>query len=94
MLGAGSQILKVTFTPTDTTHYTTATAQVALMVDQANPTINTWPTASSINYGQPLAYSILKQSGSASVSGTFAFTIPGAAPTAPAYGAQGVTFTA
>ena len=42
MLGAGaSQALQVTFTPTDTTDYTTATATVSITVNQAEPTI-TW----------------------------------------------------
>ena len=39
VLGAGSQTLKVTFTPTDTTDYTTATGQVTLTVNHAALTV-------------------------------------------------------
>jgi sugar lactone lactonase YvrE len=39
MLGAGSQTLKVTFTPTDATDYTTGTGQVTLTVNQAVLTV-------------------------------------------------------
>jgi beta-glucanase (GH16 family) len=41
MLAVGSQMLSVTFTPTDTTDYTTAAAKVTLMVNAAAPTIST-----------------------------------------------------
>ena len=41
VLGAGSQTLSVTFTPTDTTDYKTATAETTIVVAQATPTI-TW----------------------------------------------------
>src|SRR6202007_1784500 len=51
---AGTDTLSVTFTPTDTTNYTTATATVQLMVSQATPTI-TWATPAGITYGTPLS---------------------------------------
>jgi hypothetical protein len=38
VLGAGAQTLTATFTPTDTTDYKTATANVTLIVNQAAPT--------------------------------------------------------
>jgi beta-glucanase (GH16 family) len=41
VLAAGSQTLSVTFTPTDTTDYTTATAKVTLMVNPTAPAIST-----------------------------------------------------
>ena len=41
VVGAGRQMLSVTFTPTDTADYTTATASVTLTVNQATPVI-TW----------------------------------------------------
>ena len=41
MLAVGSQTLSVTFTPTDTTDYTTSGAKVTLMVNAAAPTIST-----------------------------------------------------
>jgi hypothetical protein len=54
VLGAGSDILSVTFTPTDTADYTTASASVTLTVDKADPTV-TWPTPGPITYGTPLS---------------------------------------
>ena len=60
-------------------------------VDKANPTILSWPAASNISYGETLASSTLT-GGSASVSGSFAFTTPLAVPAAGT-AAQGVAFT-
>jgi hypothetical protein len=81
----------VTFTPTDTTDYSTVTGTVSLTVTRATPTVSAWPTASAITYGQTLASSTLT-GGAASVAGSFAFTTP---TTAPAVGtaSQSVTFT-
>ncbi len=39
VLNAGSQTLSVTFTPTDTTAYTTANAMVTLQINKATPTV-------------------------------------------------------
>jgi hypothetical protein len=91
VLNAGQQTLSVTLTPTDTTDYTTATATVALTVNQATPSVTTWPTASSITYGQTLASSTLT-GGASNPAGSFAFTTP---TTAPGLGTtpQSVTFT-
>jgi hypothetical protein len=88
---AGTHTLSVTFTPTDTADYNSATASVTLTVNKAAPTVSTWPTASAITYGQTLASSTLS-GGSGSVGGSFAFTTPG---TVPGVGTalQGVTFT-
>jgi len=71
VLGAGSQTLSVTFTPTDTTDYTTATATVTLVVNQATPTI-TWATPSPITYGTALSSTQLNAT--ASVPGTFVYS--------------------
>ena len=81
----------MTFTPTDTTDYTTATATVQLVVNQAVPTVSAWPTASAIASGQALSASTLT-GGTASVPGTFAWTAPS---TIPAVGtdSEGVAFT-
>ena len=49
MLNAGTQTLNVTFTPTDTTNYTTATASVSLVVNKAVLTVA--PNAASRTYG-------------------------------------------
>jgi hypothetical protein len=70
-LPLGTQTLKVTFTPNDTTLYTTATAQVSLLVNQTRPVV-TWPTPSPITYGTALSASQLDAS--TTVAGTFAYS--------------------
>ena len=45
----------MTFTPTSTTQYTTATHAANVTVNQLTPTVSSWPTASSITYGQALS---------------------------------------
>jgi hypothetical protein len=72
VLNAGSQTLTATFTPTDTTDYTTATATVQLTVNQAIPTI-TWAAPAAITYGAALTATQLN-AGSDGVAGTFAYT--------------------
>jgi hypothetical protein len=81
----------VTFTPTDTTDYLTVVGSANVTVNKAAPSSITWPTASSITYGQSLASSTLS-GGASTPAGTFAFTTPG---TAPPIGtnSQSVTFT-
>jgi hypothetical protein len=49
----------VTFTPTDATDYSTLTGTASVTVNKATPSVTTWPTASSITYGQTLASSTL-----------------------------------
>jgi hypothetical protein len=71
VLGAGQQTLTATFTPTDTTDYTTASASVTLTVNKATPTI-TWATPAAITYGTPLSATQLNAT--ASVAGTFAYS--------------------
>ena len=96
VLSAGTQILSVTFTPTDTTDYTTATQTAQLVVSQAVPAI-TWPTPAAITYGTPLTSNQLDATASAlgapSVPGTFTYTP--AAGTVLSAGTQtlSVTFT-
>jgi hypothetical protein len=55
----GTNTLSVTFTPTDTTDYSTSTATVQLVVDKPNNPIETptiqWPTPAPITYGTPLS---------------------------------------
>ncbi len=88
--GAGTPSESVTFTPTDTADYNTATGSVSVLVNPATPTVTAWPTASAITYGQTLASSTLS-GGTASVAGTFAWTT---STTAPAIGtaSESVTF--
>ena len=56
ILGVGSQTLSVTFTPTDTTDYTTATATVQLTVNQATPAALTTPTPGSTFAGPSVTF--------------------------------------
>jgi hypothetical protein len=90
VLNAGSQTLSVTFTPTDSTDYTTATATVPLKVN-AGTSLITWATPAAITYGTALGGSQLDAT--ASVAGTFAYTP--AAGTVLKAGSQtlSVTFT-
>ena len=71
ILGAGSQTLGVTFTPSDTTLYNTATASVTITVTQATPTV-TWATPAGITYGTALSSAQLNAS-AGSVAGTFSY---------------------
>ena len=89
--GAGTSSEGVTFTPSDATDYNTVTGTVSVTVNKATPTVTAWPTASAITNGQTLASSTLS-GGTASVSGTFAWTTP---TTAPSVGtpSESVTFT-
>ena len=61
----------MTFTPTDTANYTTATTTVAITVLKATPTI-TWATPADIVYGTALSATQLNAT--ASVPGTFVYT--------------------
>jgi hypothetical protein len=89
--GAGTASQNVTFTPTDTTHYTTVSGSVSVTVNKATSTVTTWPTATAITYGQTLASATLS-GGSATPAGSFAFTTPSTAPGAGT-ASQNVTFT-
>ena len=71
VLKAGGQTLSVTFTPTDSTDYSTATATVTLTVKQATPAI-TWTAPSAIAYGTALTATQLNAT--STVAGTFAYT--------------------
>lgn len=71
VLTAGPHTLSVTFTPTDTADYTSATATVPLVVNQATPLI-TWATPAPIAFGTPL--SSVQLDAAANVPGTFAYT--------------------
>jgi hypothetical protein len=72
VLTAGSQTLSVTFTPTDTTDYNSASGNVTLTVNKAPPTI-TWATPSAITYGTALSATQLDAS-SGGVAGSFAYS--------------------
>jgi hypothetical protein len=68
---AGTDTLTVTFTPTDTTDYSTQTASVPLVVTKATPTI-TWPAPSPITYGTALSAAQLNAT--SATPGSFAYT--------------------
>ena len=92
VLDAGQgQTLSVTFTPTDTTDYTSVTTTATINVQQATPTI-TWANPADITYGTPLGATQLDAT--ASVPGTFAYT-PAAGTVLKAGAGQvlSVTFT-
>jgi hypothetical protein len=90
VLKAGSQALSVTFTPTDTTDYTTATATVTLTVNGnlTTPAI-TWAIPAAITYGTAL--NSIQLDASSTVAGTFAY-IP-AAGTVLKAGSQALSVT-
>jgi hypothetical protein len=71
VLQAGSQKLTATFTPSDTTTYSTATSTVQLTVTQANPVV-TWAPLSPIPQGTALGAAQLDAT--ASVPGTFSYS--------------------
>ncbi len=75
VLTAGTQTLSVTFTPTDSNKYTTATNTASLTVNKATPTIN-WPAPAAITFGTALSATQLDAT--ASVPGTFVYTPPAA----------------
>jgi hypothetical protein len=68
---AGMDTLTVTFTPTDTTDYSTQTASVPLIVSKATPTI-TWATPTAITYGTALSAAQLNAM--SATPGSFAYT--------------------
>jgi hypothetical protein len=87
---AGLQTLSVTFTPTDSSDYSTTTATVQLTVNKAAPVI-TWAAPAAIIYGTALSAAQLDAS--STVAGTFVYTP--AAGVVPTVGPQSlsVTFT-
>jgi len=88
---AGSAAQSVTFTPTDSNNYNTASSTVSVTVNKATPSVTTWPTASAITYGQALASSALT-GGASTPAGSIAFTTPSTVPAAGS-ASQSVTFT-
>jgi hypothetical protein len=79
-LAAGSQVLKTTFTPTDTANYTTATAQVSVQVNAptaASVTIHA--SAATITFGQSVIFTaaVTGTDGQPFSGGTATFTVDG-----------------
>jgi hypothetical protein len=73
VLNAGTQTLSVTFTPADTNTYSTATASVKLVVNQAKPVI-AWAPPTSVTTGTAL--SAIQLNAKASVPGSFTYSPP------------------
>ena len=72
----GTHTLTVTFTPSDTTDYTTATGSVTIDVTQDTPTI-TWAKPAAIAYGTPLSATQLDATAAFNgnaVPGTFVYS--------------------
>jgi hypothetical protein len=90
ILGAGSQILSATFTPTDAADFNNAIASATIIVNKATPVI-TWSNPAAITFGTVLSATQLNAT--ASTAGTFVYTP--AAGTVPAAGSQilSVVFT-
>jgi hypothetical protein len=89
-LTAGNQTLTATFTPTDTTDYSTVTGTVTLVVNKATPTI-AWATPAAISYGSALSATQL--GATSTVTGTFSYSsVLGAILTAGSHTLT-VTFT-
>jgi hypothetical protein len=93
VLAGGAHTLKATFTPADTTDYTTATASVTLQVNASTPDI-AWATPAAITYGTELSGVQLAAKATfhgASMAGSFAYTP--AKGTAPGGGPQTLMVT-
>lgn len=61
VLNAGTHTLSVTFTPSDANNYNTATEQVQIVVNKANPVIE-WNAPAAITYGTVLSAAQLNAS--------------------------------
>jgi hypothetical protein len=77
VLGAGTQTLNVTFTPTDAVDFSKATGTAKIIVSRATPVV-TWNPPASIVTGTPLSATQLNATAAfgslGTVAGTFAYT--------------------
>ena len=81
-LTAGQQVLNTTFTPTDTTDYTTATARVTIQVNAVTAaTVTIQESANPITFGQSETFTatVTGNDGKPFSGGTASFTVDGAA---------------
>jgi Abnormal spindle-like microcephaly-assoc'd, ASPM-SPD-2-Hydin len=90
VLAAGSQALSVTFTPTDTTDYTTATKTVTLTVNQGTSTLSI--NATSIAFGAVALNTPVTQSVTLTSTGVAAVTVNSAVATGTGFTVSGATF--
>ncbi len=84
VLTSGTKTLSVTFTPTDTVDYSSASTTVTLAVSAATPTL-TWPVPSAITYGTKLSSTQLDATASATVA-SVQTAVPGSYSYAPVSG--------
>jgi hypothetical protein len=89
ILGAGTQKLTVTFTPSDPTTIASAAAKNTITVNKATPTI-TWNTPASISVGTALSSTQLNAT--ASVAGAFVYS-PAAGTVMNTAGSQTISAT-
>jgi len=90
VLQAGTRTLATTFTPTDTTDYTTATKSVTLTVNKANPVV-TWNLPATMLFGTPLSSTQLNAT--ANVPGAFLYSPPAGTVLQPGPQPISLTFT-
>jgi hypothetical protein len=90
VLNAGAHELSVTFTPTDTTNYTTATKTVSLVVGKATPVI-IWNSPANITYGTALGATQLNAN--TNVAGSFTYSPVAGTVLNPGIQALSATFT-
>jgi hypothetical protein len=90
VLNAGTQILSATFTPADSTDYSTAVATVTLTVNKSASIIS-WATPAPIPYGTLLSATQLDAT--ANVPGTFVYTPPAGTELPAGSQTLAVTFT-
>jgi sugar lactone lactonase YvrE len=77
VLPVGTNPLSVTFTPTNTSAYTTVTGANSILVTQAMPILN-WPTPAAISVGTALGNTQLDATATfqgATLPGSFAYTV-------------------
>jgi hypothetical protein len=86
VLAAGSQVLTVTFTPSNANNFTQASANVTLTVGKATPVVS-WSTPAAIVYGTALSATQLNAT--ANVAGTFTYSP--SAGTVPAAGSSALS---
>jgi hypothetical protein len=73
VLAVGQQTLKTTFTPTDTTDYTTSTASVTLTVLPATPAVTLTALPNPAFLSNPVAFTATVSSSGITPTGTVAF---------------------
>ncbi len=73
VLNGGTQTLNVTFTPNDTTDYSTATASVQLVVNPATPTVTLSSSPTPDYYADNLTFTAVVQSSAGAPPGAVTF---------------------